>query len=203
MEIQNAHIMHEARESLRGKWKPVILVFLLYIICTSAVSAIPDIGGLLSMIISGPMTLGIAYYSLGFSRGEEPNWHVLFDGFKRFVPSLLTYLYMILLIVLWSLLLIIPGILKALSYSQTFFVLADDPLIGPKEAVKKSADLMKGYRWKYVCLNFRFFGWTLLCILTLGIGFLWLYPYMQISYAKFYDEVKKRKNTGTLPESLV
>jgi len=197
MEIQNAQVMKEARESLRGNWKWPIIVCIVYTILASLPNAIPDLGGVISFVISGPLALGLAYYSLGFSRGENPQWNILFDGFKRFVPSLLTYLYMTVLIVLWSFLLIVPGILKALSFSQTFFVLADDPMIGPRQAVKKSADLMKGYRWKYVCLNLRFFGWMLLCVLTLGIGFLWLYPYIQISYAKFYDEVKKRKSVDT------
>lgn len=192
MDIQNARIMADARAALVGNWKRVILVFLLYTICMSAVSAIPEIGGVVSFLISGPMALGVAYYSLGISRGEHPDWKVIFDGFKRFIPSFLTYIYMTLLVILWSLLLIIPGILKSLSYSQTFFILADNPLIGVKDAVKKSEELMKGYRWKYVCLNLRFFGWMILSVFTLGIGFLWLIPYMQVSYAKFYDELNAK-----------
>jgi uncharacterized membrane protein len=53
--------------------------------------------------------------------------------------------------------------------------------------------MMDGYKWKYFCLGLRFIGWALLCVLTLGIGFLWLSPYIQVSYAKFYEDLKKNK----------
>jgi uncharacterized membrane protein len=68
--------------------------------------------------------------------------------------------------------------------------LADDNSIKAMEAIDKSKKMMDGYKWKYFCLGLRFLGWALLCILTLGIGFLWLMPYMQVSMAKFYDDVK-------------
>jgi uncharacterized membrane protein len=93
-------------------------------------------------------------------------------------------------IFLWTLLLIIPGILAAYSYSMTFFVLAEDPTIGARNSIRKSKELMFGNRWKFFCLGWRFFGWALLCILTLGIGFLFLAPYVQTSFARFYDDIK-------------
>jgi uncharacterized membrane protein len=102
---------------------------------------------------------------------------------------------MILFILLWTLLLIIPGIIAAISYSMTFYILADDNSIGAMDAIDKSKKMMDGYKWKYFCLGLRFLGWALLCILTLGIGFLWLMPYMQVSMAKFYDDVKANSLT--------
>jgi uncharacterized membrane protein len=100
---------------------------------------------------------------------------------------------MILYILLWSLLFIIPGIIVAISYSMVFFILVDDPNIKITEALKKSKKMMFGYKWKYFCLGFRFIGWILLAALTFGVGFLWLLPYMQVSYAKFYDDIKKEQ----------
>ena len=73
---------------------------------------------------------------------------------------------------------------------MTFYILADDNSIGAMDAMDKSKKMMDGYKWKSFCLGLRFFGWSLLCILTLGIGFLWLMPYAQVSMAKFYDDVK-------------
>jgi uncharacterized membrane protein len=102
---------------------------------------------------------------------------------------------MILFILLWTLLLIIPGIIAAISYSMTFYILADDNSIGAMDAIDKSKKMMDGYKWKCFCLGLRFLGWALLCILTLGIGFLWLMPYMQVSMAKFYDDVKANSLT--------
>jgi uncharacterized membrane protein len=97
---------------------------------------------------------------------------------------------MFVFIILWMLLLIIPGIIAALSYSMTFYIIADDETMDAMEAIDKSKAMMDGYKWKYFCLALRFVGWALLCLLTLGIGFFWLMPYMQVTNAKFYEDVK-------------
>jgi uncharacterized membrane protein len=97
---------------------------------------------------------------------------------------------MSLFILLWCLLLIVPGIIAFISYSQTYFILADDNTIGAIEAIEKSKAMMYGYKWKFFRLSLRLAGLGLLCILTLGIGFLWLLPYARVVMAKFYDDVK-------------
>lgn len=76
-----------------------------------------------------------------------------------------------------------------------FYIIADNNSIGAMEAIDKSKAMMDGYKWKYFYFALRFLGWALLCILTLGIGFLWLIPYMQVSMAKFYDDVKANQIT--------
>ena len=115
----------------------------------------------------------------------------IFEGFQNFKSAVGAYLLMLLFIFLWMLLLIIPGIIAAFSYSMTFYILADDPSISPMDAIDKSKAMMKGKKWKYFLLNLRFLGWALLCLLTFGIGFLWLIPYIQVSIAKFYDDIKE------------
>jgi uncharacterized membrane protein len=75
---------------------------------------------------------------------------------------------------------------------MTFYILADDSSIGANEALDKSKEMMRGYKWKFFCLGLRFFGLGLLCLLTLGIGFLWLFPFMQVTMAKFYDDINGR-----------
>ncbi len=72
---------------------------------------------------------------------------------------------------------------------MAFFVIADDEDCGPLEAISRSKEMMRGNKWKFFCLNWRFFWWGLLCMI-LPIGFLWLVPYMQTSFAKFYEDVK-------------
>jgi uncharacterized membrane protein len=88
------------------------------------------------------------------------------------------------------LLLIIPGLIAAYSYSMTFYILADNKSMGALEAIKKSKEMMNGNKWKLFRLSFRFFWWMLLSIVTLGIGLLWLIPYMSVSFATFYDDIK-------------
>lgn len=85
----------------------------------------------------------------------------------------------------------LTAIVVSLRYAQIYFVLADAPTSGPLSAIRSSIHLMKGNKWKMVCLGFRFIGWGLLGALTLGIGFIWLCPYMMTAYARFYDDLKK------------
>ena len=186
----NAQLMQQALDVLKGNWGPVIGTYLVFLIIAGVTQNIPIVGGLASLILTGPLTLGIVIYTLKYSRKQDYKLEQIFDGFKDFTRALVTYLLMMLYILLWSLLLIVPGIMMAFSYSMTFFILADDPDISYSDALEKSKRMMYGYRWKYFFLSLRFFGWALLAVLTLFIGFLWLMPYMYVSYAKFYEDVK-------------
>ena len=100
---------------------------------------------------------------------------------------------------LLALLLLIPATIAALSYSQTFFILADNPKLTPMEAITKSKEITQGNKWKLFCMSLRFIGWTILSIFTFGIGFLWLIPYVFVSYAKLYDDIKNDHTTKEEP----
>lgn len=194
MKTENVVLMKMARESLKGKWGLAIGTFVVYLIIVGAIQGIAHLApivGLIALIIGGPFALGISLFSLSLSRNQEAKLEQIFKGFNYFGNTLGTYLLMVLIILLWTLLLIVPGIIAALSYSMTFFIMVDDNSIGGMEALNKSKKMMNGYKWKFFCLGLRFFGWALLCILTLGIGFLWLMPYMYVSMAKFYDDIKE------------
>ena len=99
-------------------------------------------------------------------------------------------LLMSVLIALWSLLLIIPGIIKAFSYAMTPYILDENPELTPSEAIHRSRLMMKGHKFDLFWLMLSFIGWGFLCLLTAGIGFLWLSPYMETASAAFYEEVK-------------
>ena len=193
MKTENLVLMQMARKSLKDKWGLAIGTFVVYMLIIGAIQTTTEffpLVGLLLLAISGPMALGIAIFSINISRNQDARLEQVFQGFNNFNTSLGAYLLMLLFTFLWTLLLIIPGIIAVLSYSMTFYILADDNSIGAMEAIDKSKKMMDGYKWKYFCLGLRFIGWSLLCILTLGIGFLWLLPYMQVSMVKFYDDIK-------------
>ena len=192
MKTENKVLMSQAREALSGKWGLAIGTFLVYFLIVAGIQIIPILGAIASLIIEGPMVVGLAIFSLALSRNQDAGLSQIFEGFNKFGTSLGAYLLMILFIFLWMLLLIIPGIIAAISYSQTFYIIAEDDSIGAMDAITISKKMMDGYKGKYFCLGLRFLGWALLCILTLGIGFLWLMPYMQVSFAKFYDDIKNR-----------
>lgn len=192
---ENKDLMLQARESLIGKWGLAIGTFLVYILIGGAIQAVPFVGAIASFLIAGPMGLGVAIFTLTLSRKEDAKLEQIFEGFKNFGTALGAYVLMMIFVFLWMLLLIVPGIIAAIAYSQVFYILAEDNSIGAMDALRKSKEMMYGYKWKYFCLGLRFIGWVLLCILTLGIGFLWLAPYIQVSYANFYEDIKDNKIT--------
>lgn len=195
MKTENVVLMQMAKESLKGKWGLAIGTIVVYLLIVLCIQEIPIVGAIASLIIAGPFALGLAYFSLSISRNQEAKLEQIFQGFNNFGTALSAYLLMIGFILLWTLLLIIPGIIAAMSYSMTVYIIADDNSIGAMDAIDKSKKMMDGYKWKLFRLGLRFLGWSLLCILTLGIGFLWLMPYMQVSLAKFYDDVKANSLT--------
>ena len=190
---ENKELMAEARASLSGNWGLAVGTYLVYIIIVGTLQIIPVVGGVLGLFIAGPMSVGICMFTLILSRDENARLEQIFEGFKNYGTVLGAYLLMVVFIFLWALLLIIPGIIAAIAYSQTFYILAEDDTIGSMDALRKSKEMMDGYKWKYFCLGLRFIGWAMLCVLTLGIGFLWLSPYIQVSYAKFYEDLKKNQ----------
>ncbi len=196
MNTENITLMRAARESLKGKWGLAILTFFIYTLITAAPGSVESHGSFLTLssmlilIIGGPLALGAAIFSLSLSRGKEARLEQLFQGFNNFSTSLIAYLLILLYVLLWALLLIVPGIIAALGYSMTFYILADDPLVKPQDALRKSKSMMDGFKLKLFYLCLRFFLLALLCILTLGIGFLWLIPYVHVTMATFYDDLK-------------
>ena len=119
---------------------------------------------------------------------------MLFDGYKDFQRIVFTSLLMYLYTFLWMLLLIVPGIIKGISYSQTLYVLKDNPELTTNAAIERSMAMMEGYKMKYFILQLSFIGWILLVILTCGILSLWITPYMSAANANFYEYVKEEYN---------
>ena len=113
----------------------------------------------------------------------------LFNYFTYWKSIICTRLLKSLYIFLWSLLLIIPGIIASYNYAMTSYILVENPELNASEAMARSKQLMFGNRWRLFCLEFSFIGWDLLCILTLGIGNLWLNPYKNAAVAAFYREI--------------
>lgn len=188
----NAELMRFALASLSGRWGLAIAVFVLLALVPQAVAQIPCLGALVVLAIAGVLEYGQKRFFLSYARHEPADLGLAFSGFQMFGKCFLTGLLLSVFVFLWMLLLIVPGIVKSFSYSMTWFILADNPNMDPIEAIDRSRAMMNGRKWKLFCLNLRFLGWSLLAILTVFIGFLWLIPYMQTSIAHFYEDVKGR-----------
>lgn len=181
-------IKNKSKEQLQGRYWYIFIVVFLYFIISSA--SIPLIIG---MFLIGPLSVGVAHVLLYFIRNPEgeDNFELLFEAFKQnFVNSAITTLIVAILVFLWSLLFIIPGIIKSYSYSMTRFILADEPDISPLDAIAKSQKMMQGHKMELFLLSFSYFGWYLLGLLTFGISVFYIRPFVNVSHANFYLQLK-------------
>lgn len=181
----NSEYRSMASASLSGKWCNAAVLMLIYYLLAIAVSSLSGSHGssyavqLLFYFLLSPMLWGVSVAFLDVARGSEVDYGNLFAGYHDFqriaVTSLVRYVY----IVLWTLLLIVPGIIKVYSYGMTDYVLKDNPELKNNAAIEKSMAMMEGHKMQLFLLDLSFIGWGILCLFTLGIGFLFLAPYMQ------------------------
>ncbi len=182
-------IMAEARQKLSGKWNRAAGLLGLYYVAYIILQCIPIVGAIVCAVVSLPIGVGIAGYHLDIARGHSPTYERIRDGFKQFWKIMGTYLLMFLFIAAGFLALIIPGIIISMSFIPIAYVLIDNPEKGVMDTLRHCWSVMKGHRWNATILASRFIGWALLSCLTVGIGFLWLLPYMKVSTALFYEDI--------------
>ena len=151
---------------------------------------------LVAAVTAGPFLLGYNTLALNIMRYRDAKIERLFEGFRNFLRAFLLCLINGLLVLLWTLLLIVPGIIKSLSYSMSYFILADNPHMSSNDARKLSAQIMHGNKARLFRLHLSFLGWWILCILTLGILFLWIIPYHRAAVASFYHGLTVRPQTS-------
>ena len=193
--------MKEAKESLKGKWGISIAVCLIAGMITILVTLLggyliyEDWGGnILSLLITPPLGVGLALFFLNVYDGGNLEIKTLFNPFKEvWLNSVLAYFMMIVIVSIGTILFIIPGIIATLMFSQVLYIIAEDKKIDPYNALVKSKQMMEGNKWKLFKILLRILLLAIGCILTLGIGFIWLAPYQNAVYAKFYKLIKEDK----------
>ena len=177
-------------------------------------SSMPEysfLGSIYSILVTGPLNLGIALFFLAMFRKQIVEVSDIFMGFERFAKAIGLAVYMGIFITLWTLLFIIPGIIAAIRYSQAFFILADDPEKGIRQCMNESKAMMRGNKMKFFCLTISFIGWVLISAIPAAVlnavsdalaltgvieallsvvGSLFVVPvtvYMYATYAGFYE----------------
>lgn len=181
----------QAWNAKTGKWGTLALTAFVMAIISGLCSGLSviGIGAIASLVITGPLTLGLVSQSLKVIKGENVAVGDLFSGFGRFLEAFLAHLLVTIFTALWLFLFVIPGIIKSYSYSMTFYILHDNPGMAANDARKKSMEIMKGNKWRLFCLDFSFIGWYLLSILTFGILIFWVGPYHRAAQAAFYKSI--------------
>lgn len=147
------------------------------------------------LFIGSIVEIGYAKFNLDLvDNMNEARFATLFSYMRFWKVAIITRIVRTLYIVLWTLLFIIPGIIASYNYALTDYILAENPELTTKEALELSKKMMYGHRFRLFCLEFSFIGWVFLCVLSLGIGLIWLLPYTEAAKAAFYREVSLQYN---------
>ena len=193
---------NRALSALENKWGNFVLITFVFGLISGITQvllgnevgpAILNLIGLVLFILALPLTWGYQTLFLGAVRGGEATAKDLFEGYNKelfsrvLTTTLLYYVY----VFLWSMLLFIPGYIKAFSYAMTPYILKDNPEMKNNAAIEESMRIMNGHKLELFLLDLSFIGWALLSFLTCGIGFLWLAPYMNMARVNFYEDLKK------------
>lgn len=165
------------------------------------VSVVALIISLAQIVIGCIVQVGYARFQLDLQEGKEGELRTLFQYFPQWKTMLAAGLLQVLYIIGWSLLFVIPGIIAAYRYAMTSYLLAENPELGANEAIALSAEWMRGQKWRLFCLEFSFIGWMFLCAFTMGIGNLWLTPYMQQAQTAFYWDLKQARASQAMAEA--
>lgn len=197
----NQEYKNRALASLEGNWgTAAIATLILFAItgCVGSVITMPfgsdsptgmGINGIWSLLCL-PLEWGYTVWFLKLIRKEDIRYESLFDGYKDFVRTFLTYFLYGIAVAIGTLLFIVPGIILAIGLMMSIYLIKDDKEISAMDALKKSWEMMKGHKMNLFMLGLSFIGWFILCILTLGIGFLFLVPYIDTAFAYYYEDLK-------------
>ena len=183
-------IKQKAKKALVGNWFGAIFVLVLLVVLAVILDAT-----VIGAVFSGLLAFGYAAFCLELIKSKKAKMGAFFGGmfkgfFKKWWASMLVGLYTL----LWSLLLIIPGLIKSYSYAMTPYIMAEKPDMSVNDAITKSRQIMNGHKWQLFCLDLSFTGWMLLSMVTLGLGLIYVWPYYNAARAAFYREIKKGGN---------
>ena len=184
--MNRIELKNRAKQSLTGNWGAAILGLVIY---GAIVSLLSTTG--VGSFVTGLVSLGYISLYLSLLRGAKPTFEGSISAVTenigtKFVSTLLVMLYTF----LWSLLFIIPGIVKSYSYAMTPYILLDRPELSATDAIKESEKMMNGHKMELFILDLSFIGWILLSMLTCGVLVLYVEPYMMATKSAFYLELK-------------
>ena len=184
--------------ALKGNWGPAVLLSLAYFgisvafsaAGTSAGTSLAQVAVMICVLL--PLVVGMCAAFYGLLHGDKENFvkGAFRVGFNNWAHNVGGMLLMAVYTLLWTLCLVVPGIIKSLSYAMTPYILNERPELTADEAIKLSMKMMEGHKMDLFIFYLSFIGWYLLAMLTCCIGYLWLIPYVYTAQAAFYEDVK-------------
>ena len=197
--MNRAELKAAAKEQIKGNIGMLFLCGLIIFGIALACAFIPMVGGVASFLVTPPLSLGVCMIYLGLTEGKKAEVGTLFQGFQSFGKSIWLSILVAVFTFLWTLLLYIPGIIKGLSYSMAFYVLADNPEMTAREALRERKEIMHGHKWDLFVLELSFFLWMILGLFTLGFAYIYVIPYMSATVANFYQKIKRQPQVVEAP----
>ena len=191
--ISNRDLVEKTKPILKDFYLQAFACLLLASLLPQIVLSLSPTNLLLNMVVfclSAYIQVGIALYCLEIYKGKNVGLETIFSRFNGFKPIIFILIYT-LIVFLGLILLVVPGIILGLMYSQIFFILADDPDIGVIEAFNLSNKMMKNNMWQFFMLNLEALLYFIAGVFTFFIWWIWLLPRYSIAYAGFYEELKK------------
>lgn len=189
---------------LSGNWGGPISVALVYLVVSSVLNYITKemlYASVITTVILAPLNIGVNKYFIHFAKSKNPEFDMMFDGFKEsFVKSVLLNLLTWLFVILWALLFIIPGIIKLFAYAMAPYILTEDPNVGITEALDRSQEMMQGYKMDLFILWLSFIGWFILCVITFGVALIWVAPYVRLATTEFYLQISGGNKVASVVE---
>ena len=207
--MNRAELKAKAKEQIKGKigklFVILLIIYAIMAVASTILGFIPVAGPLLAAIIITPaFTLSQIRIFQNLARGKDPDVSDAFCGFDDFWSAFKVNFLVGLFTYLWTLLFIIPGIIKGFSYSMAMYILAENKGMGAREAINRSKAMMHGHKMDMFVLVLSCLGWMFVCMITCGIAFIWVMPYMDATYVNFYNKIKGVEATAAeaAPEAL-
>tara|TARA_B110000879_G_scaffold118005_1_gene156824 strand:- start:1006 stop:1584 length:579 start_codon:yes stop_codon:yes gene_type:complete len=184
-------LMRKARTLLEPHWILAIGVCLANAVMVAAPAELDSYGEIVSLLLAGPLQLGLCFFFLNLVKGKETRFELLFEGFKPLLTVLLAYAIITALTVIGLILLLVPGIVVALGFSMTYYIIAEDPEISFQTALEQSWKLTDGYKMELLELNLRFIPWYLLGLLCFIVGVFAVVPWHNTTLTLYYQYLKE------------
>ena len=183
-----------AKEQIRGKigilFLVTVIIAVIAFLAGLILGLIPVVGPLaVTFILTPAFSLSMVRIYLNLAKGQDPEVKDVFSGFDDFWTAFKTTFLVGLFTFLWSLLFYIPGIIKAISYSQAMYIVAENKGISALEAINRSKAMMHGHKMDYFVLGLSFIGWALLGAITFGIAYIYVIPYMSATMVNFHNDL--------------
>ena len=198
--ILRSELKQNAKDRLKNNWGLAIGII---IVCT-LISCIPNLLAeidsesfaisviipIITLVITGPLTIGQCKFFINLANRSNPKFSDLWYGFNNMLRAIGVTLLVGVIVFIGTILFIIPGIILAFMYSQVYYIMAENPEMSIMNCLKESSRIMKGHKMDLFILELSFLGWGILMVITLGIAGLYVLPYYNATLTNFYLDIK-------------